>query len=332
MDRRAIVIARQDKDALLVEVLDSGEVLVQGLAAGRLEGFRFHPDPSLREEARGLLAAANRGLRSGIREQVRACEDAPDSAFGLSPEGRIVWRGGALGRLLPGDSAASPLVEALPSDLLDPSLREAVRRRLAAFVGRLLERFLGPLLALRDARLQGAARGLAFTLIEGLGTTPRRGVAELLRALTPEDRRQLSRLGVTLGRHGAFLAALLRPEVIRLRVSLAASRQGLPKGALPDGAPSLPAEAGGSPFHEACGYLLMGPRLLRADVLHRLSAEMTRAASAGAFRPDPSALARLACPSEDVGGVLRALGYIERGGGFFAAGRRDSRGGQVRRA
>jgi hypothetical protein len=73
----------------------------------------------------------------------------------------------------------------------------------------------------------------------------------------------------------------------------------------------------------------MGPRLLRADVLHRFSAEMSRAASAGAFRPDPSALIRLACPSEDVGGVLRALGYVERGGGFFSAGRR---GGQARRA
>jgi len=332
VDRRAIVIARQDKGALLVEVLDSGEVLVQGLAAGRLEGFRFHPDPSLREEARALLAAANRGLRSGIREQVRACEDAPDSAFGLSPEGRIVWRGGALGRLLPGDSAASPLVEALPSELLDPSLRETVRRRLAAFVERLLECSLGPLLALRHAPLQGTARGLAFTLIEGLGTAPRRDVAELLRALTPEERRQLSRLGVTLGRHGAFMAALLRPEVVRLRVSLAASRHALPTGPLPDGAPSLPASTAATDFHAACGYLAVGPRLMRADVLHRFSAEIARAASAGAFRPDPGSVARLGCPSEDVADVLRALGYVERGGGYFSAGRREGRRGQARRA
>jgi ATP-dependent RNA helicase SUPV3L1/SUV3 len=307
-------------------------VLVQGLAAGRLEGFRFRPQAALREEARGLLAAANRGLRAGIREQVRACEAAPDSAFGLSPEGRIGWRGGTVGRLLPGDSAASPVVEALPSELLDPTLRESVRRRLAAFVERLLERGLHPLLALREAPLLGAARGLAFSLIEGLGTAPRREVGELQRSLAPEDRRRLSRLGVTLGRQSAFLATLLRPEVIRLRVSLAAARHGLPQGPLPDGAPSLPAPAGGSPFYTACGYLAVGPRLLRADVLQRFAVEVSRATSRGPFRPEPAAVARLGSPPEDVPGVLRALGYVERGGGLFSYARGEGRRAQARRA
>jgi ATP-dependent RNA helicase SUPV3L1/SUV3 len=332
VDRRAAVIARQDTRALLVEVDEAGTVLVQGLEAGRLEGLRFRPEPSLREEVPGLLAAANRGLRASMRERVAAFEEAPDAAFGLSREGQILWRGAAVGRLQAGDSALAPQVEALSSELLDPPQREAVRRRLSLFVEATLARGLRSLRALREAPLSGAARGLAFTLVEGLGTVPRRAVAEQVRALTPADRRQLSRLGVTFGRQGVFMAASLRPEATRLRVALAAARHGVPKGPLPDGGPSLPAPSSGDAYYLACGYLPAGPRLVRADTLHRFAAEMARRAAGGPFRPDPASAGRLGCPPEEVAGVLRALGYVERGGGFFSLSRHDGRGGARSRA
>jgi ATP-dependent RNA helicase SUPV3L1/SUV3 len=189
-----------------------------------------------------------------------------------------------------------------------------------------VERGLRPLLALREAPLQGAARGLAFTLVEGLGTVPRRAVSAQVRALATGDRRQLSRLGVTFGRQGVFLAALLRPEAIRVRVVLAGARYGAPKGPLPDGGPSRPASSLGDAFEAACGYLPAGPRLIRADLLDRFAADMARAAAGGPFRPDPASAGRLGCPLEEVAGVLRALGYVERGGGFFSVRQRERRG------
>ena len=254
VDRRATLIARHDKGALLVEVDENDEVLVQGLLAGRLEGFRFRPEPSLREEVPGLLAAANRGLRAAARERVRACEDAPDSAFSLSPEGRVLWKGAEVGRLGAGDSSISPLLEPLTSELLDPPLREQVRRRLQGFLDAEMRRALGPLLDLRNASLGGVARGVAFALVEGLGSVSRAAVADLVQSLGPDTRRDLSRLGLTLGRHTLYLNALLRPEAMRLRVALAAARFGLPKGPLPDASPSLPAALGSA-------ALLRGVRL-----------------------------------------------------------------------
>jgi ATP-dependent RNA helicase SUPV3L1/SUV3 len=331
VDRRATLIARENPEALLVEVEEAGEVLVQGLPAGRLEAFRFRPDPSLREEARGLLAAANRGLRTSMPERVRAFEEAPDAALGLSRDGQLLWRGAAVGRLQPGESILSPQVEALASDLLAPPQREAVRKRLLLFLAGVVKRSLGPLVALGDAPLQGAARGLAFALVEGLGSVPRRAVAEQLRALTRDDRSRLSGLGVTFGRLGIFLAALLRPEALRVRVALAVTRHGPPQGPLPEAGPSLVLSPGAD-FYAACGYLPAGPRLVRADVLDRFAVEMARAAGRGPFRPDPRAAERLGCPPEEVAGVLRALGFVERGGGFFSAGRMEGGGGRARRA
>jgi len=334
VDRRATLIARHEKGSLLVEVDENEDVLVQGLLAGRLEGFRFRPDPSLREEARGLLAAANRGLRAAARDRVRACEDSPDSAFSLSPEGRVLWKGAEVGRLAAGDSSIAPLLEPLTSELLDPRLREQVRRRLQAFLDGELRLGLGPLLALRDAALGGVARGVAFALVEGLGSVSRAVVADLVESMGADGRRDLSRLGLTLGRHTLYLNALLRPDAMRLRVPLAVARHGLPKGPLPDASPSLSAPGAGAAFYGACGYELVGPRFIRADVLDRFGAEARRESGRGPFRPNPASASALGCPPGDVVLVLRALGYVERGGGFFSAGREpgERRRGQARRA
>ena len=175
---------------------------------------------------------------------------------------------------------------------------------------------------------------MAFALVEGLGSVSRSAVADLVDALGSDSRRQLSRLGLTLGRHTLYLSALFRPEAMRLRVALAVARHGLPKGPLPEADPSLPAQGESAAFYGACGYEAVGPRLLRADVLDRFAAQTRSAAGRGPFRPDPRSAAALGCPPGDVAGVLRALGYVERGGGFFSAGReRSERGrGQARGA
>ena len=220
VDRRSAVIARADPDGLLAEVSEDGEVAVQGLSAGRLEGFRFHPEPDLRDGARGLLAAANRALREGIGERVRLLAAEPDSAFRLTDEGYVLWREARVARLARGDDALHPRVEALPSELLDPPLRETVRKRLGAWIENHLRSTQSPLFALRDAPLAGTARGLAFVLTESLGCLPRRAVAELVAGLTPAERHGLARLGVRLGRWTVSLPALQDGHSERLRALL----------------------------------------------------------------------------------------------------------------
>ena len=327
VDRRATVSRARIRTRCSSRCDDAGEVLRAGPRRGPSRGLPLRSRPALRDEARGLLAAANRALRAHMGERVRACEEAPDSAFspfarGPDPLARL--------RRRPSASRATrrlaPQVEALPSDLLAPSLREAVRRRLLAFAFAKVRGTLGALVRLSEAPLQGPARGIAFNLVEGLGTVARRSVAEQVRGLAGGDRRELSRLGITFSRAGVFLPSCLRPDAIRTRAALASIRLGPPAGPWPDGGPSLAAPSAASAFYTACGYLLAGPRYVRADVLAAFVSAMERAAASGPFRPDPGSAARLGCPNEEVPAVLRAVGFVERGGGFFAAGRNEGRG------
>ena len=317
VDRHGTVIARHDPSELVSSVGADGEVLVQGLRAGVLEGFRFRPDREVRESSRGLLAAANRALRDLVRDRVEALEREEDPGFALGPGAELLWHGAGVARLVAGESPLAPQVEVLASDLLDPPLRERARRRLAAWLDAHLRSALGPLFALRDGAPAGAARGLAFALAEGLGAVPRRTVSRQVGALTPDDRRDLGRFGVTTGRLAVFLRSLLQPEAMRLRARLFWIHAGRPAEAGPDGPPSVPHDARQPPaFYLACGYFPAGPRAVRLDRMEHAAAVASRLSRAGLFAPPRELPSILGCRPDEVPAVLAAIGYREREGRF----------------
>jgi ATP-dependent RNA helicase SUPV3L1/SUV3 len=320
VDRPATILLRYDPAELITVVTDGGEVLVQGLRAGTVEGFRFRPDPALREGSKGLLAAANRTLRTVIRDRVKALAEDADDAVALLASGVLAWRGASVARLAAGDATLAPQVEVFASDLLDGPLREQVRRRLASWLERHVRALLAPLFVLRDEAPPGTARGLAFALGESLGTLARRSVAAQVAALTPDERRALARLGVTLGRLSVFLPALLRPDILRLRARLFVVRHGGPSAPAPDGIPSVPVDPSlPSAFYAACGYERVGPRAIRVDRLDRVVASLARLARGGPFPMPPETAKLLGVPPNEIASVLAALGYVERGGRFTAS-------------
>ncbi len=323
VERGAAVVSRISPEGAVVEVAADGEVRVQGLAVGRLLGFRFEPDPGL-SEARGLRAVANRALRAHMGERVRSFAEEPDSTLALGAEGHVLWRGAPVGRLLAGDGPLSPRVEPLPSDLLDPALRERVRRRLAAWVDGALRARL-PSLAPEEhaAELSPPLRGLLFAWRAGLGTVARREVSSQLAALTPADRRELSRRGISLGRLAIFAPVLLRPDAVRLRALLWSVHRDAGSVPLLAGAPSVRIDPRvPSAFYVACGYVPAGPRAVRADRAERLAAEARKRNREG----KPVEVAQLAamagCPAEDVEAILAALGFVRDRGGVFREGAR----------
>jgi ATP-dependent RNA helicase SUPV3L1/SUV3 len=321
VDRRSAFLVKQlaaDKE-LLASVSHSGEVKVEGHYVGKLHGFRFVPDAlAAGDEARMLLAAANRVLRGEIAARAKRLAAAPDGEFALTPESGVIWRGGPVGRLLPGDAALSPRVEALPGDFLDGDLRETVRRRLAAFVRDRVRQALRPLFRACEAELGGAARGLAFQLGEALGSVSAAEVAPQRAALDKGDRRALARLGVRLGTESVYLEALLKPRAAAMRALLWAARNGVTVPAVPAGVaqprdPGVPDAA-----YAAMGYSVLGPQVLRLDRVERLAALARRQARQGPFSATPALAAAAGCSVAALGAILPALGYraaLARDGG-----------------
>jgi ATP-dependent RNA helicase SUPV3L1/SUV3 len=348
VDRRAAVLAKRLRQgsALIGALRKNGDVLVEGEHVGRLKGFQFVLDASVDKDAeRPVLAAARQALRREIPKRLGLLESDDNGSFLLS-DGRLLWRGAPLAKLQAGDNLLSPGIEILPSEFLDGPAQARVRRRLTQWLESHLRNRLAPLFALREAPLQGAARGLAFQVVERLGLCPRRFCAAQVGALSKADRAELKKCGVAVGSESCFLQGLARDRDGSLRATLwclyhgeafermdvskavsARPRGGqasffpLPKG-WPDG------------LCYALGYLPMRVKgrqtlALRADHLEAVAGQARRLAAQGAFPVGPSLSRRFGGKAEDAESVLLALGYRrgedENGAASFRRVRRKPR-------
>ncbi|HLJ65095.1 MAG TPA: helicase-related protein [Stellaceae bacterium] len=312
VDRRGAFLVKQlaGDQELLASVSHHGTVAVEGHVVGRLEGFRFIPDGDPQDAAtRSLVVCANRVLRGETVARVKVLEEAENAEFALGDDGFIRWRQGMVGRLLSGESALQPRLEALPGDFLEGELRESVRRRLIRYLRDHIRASLAPLFHVLEAELTGAARGLAFQLVEGLGSLPKAAVSAQVSALDRSDRRTLGKLGVRLGCQSVYLDSVLDPVSVRLRGILWGVKAGaaLPPAPTRIVEPALTGVAGEA--YAAMGYLRLGPRIMRVDRAERLAAMARGLARHGPFAATP-ALAHLAMsPIEDLALMLPALGF-----------------------
>ena len=334
VDRRAAALGRlKDRSVLAAAVTGDGEVTVEGQLVGRLDGFRFTPDAAdTAEGRRAVLAAANRALRAELAGRVARLASDGDDAFALHDDATIAWRGARVARLRRGGGVLAPQIQVTPGERLSAAERERVRHRLVRWLEAVLRAGLGPLFAIRDAELSGPARGLAFQLVESLGSFPRRATRGLTAGLTPADRRAFRRLGVRIGTESIFVPILVKPRAARLRALLWTVHRGKP--ARPPPAPGLRAVAPDSAveaaFYDACGYRVVGGRAIRVDVLDRLAGRLARAGRNGPFALSPDILSGVGLPLDRLAPVLRALGYEEAGSGrpgeYVRARRRNGRG------
>ncbi|WP_205215783.1 helicase-related protein [Azospirillum brasilense] len=315
IDRRSATLARTLKDGrdLIGGVRADGEVVVEGHPVGRLEGFRFVPDaPERSEEAKSLLTAARRALREEVASRLRAFEQEPDDVFALGPDGVLTADGLPVARLGPGPSVLTPAVLPFDEGLLDQGQLDRVRVRLERWLKDRVAARLRPLLALRDADdLTGAARGLAFQLVENMGALPRAPVAPMVEGLEKADRKALSRHGVRLGVSHLYLTALAKPGAVELRGLLWAvkHRLPLPVPIPPPGRVSVEATGAPPAFWEAIGYPAAGPRALRVDMLDRLETELLTAAKENRAVTEPALAQMIGAKPDELGAVMKGLGY-----------------------
>ncbi len=332
VDRRHALLTRHLSSGhdLASAVTAAGEVLVEGHVVGRLEGFRFVPEAaSGAEAARSLMASARRALAREMPARLRRLELAADDAFRLDADGAILWDGAPVARLARGDHPLSPRLEVVAGELEDGPSRERQRRRLAQWLERSLRQRLQPLWRAREAALAGAARGLVFQLVAGLGVLPRAAVAAQVAALTAGDRRALARLGVHVGRESIWLPGYGKPGVGALKRLLWAAHAGQP---VPPGGRERRLSYRPDPgVPEACclaaGYRLVAGLAIRVDALERLSQAASLLARQGPFAPTEALAASIGCGAEDLAPVLQAIGLrrrAARGQITFTAGRRGS--------
>ncbi len=321
VDRRTSVLLRRlkQKEALLAEVNDKGEVTVEGEFVGRLEGFRFIPDKAAQgTEAKALKSASLQALAPQFHLRADRFYNAPDTEIDFTYQGGLMWGEYAVGKLVAGAEPLKPVVEVFVDEAAGPDVEQKVQRRLQHFIDRKVAALFEPLLNLsRDEELSGLAKGFAFRMVEALGVLPRAQVAQEVKDLDQDARGALRKHGIRFGQFTIFMPLLLKPAPTRLRLVLWALSSGLQEfpEAPPPGLVTVPvAKDAPQGYDTMCGYRDAGERSIRIDMLERL-ADMLRAEdSRGGFEAKPDMLSITGMTLEQFADLMQGLGYkAERG-------------------
>ena len=339
VDKRAAHLSRKLKEqvSLSASVKLDGTVLVEGEEVGRLDGFTFTPDISDSEEKAMILAAARKGLPEEIERRVRAVLASADEAFKLQENGAIHWREAPLAKLLKSDNPYAPRIVMADAELVTTDQMARMSARIEAFIKDHVAHVLAPLLALENPvvphpkteeasaeapeapaapaaeipPLSGTAKGIAYQLFEAFGTLPTARVGGQLRDLSETDKPQLARLGIRMGVESLYMAEMLKPASIKLRAVLwSVHNSSFPEGGPPpEGRVSINAVDGvADDYWLITGYRRLGTKVMRVDMVERVSALVRAAARAGQFKMTDDMLSLAGVSRDEMKAMILDLG------------------------
>jgi ATP-dependent RNA helicase SUPV3L1/SUV3 len=313
IDRRTSALMRglNLREELLAGVGGDGAVTVEGQYVGSLRGVTFDPVRGASAlEDKALRAAAQRAVAPEIARRLGKLAAEPDEAFAVQPDGLVLWRGEAAGKV-DNDRPFAPRVRLL-GELGPESARERAARRLEAYLAAEAGRRLTPLkrleAAIAEGRIKGLARGLAYRLAEAGGVIARSAVEAEARALSQAERRALKSLGVRFGAFALFLPGLLDARARDFSSAFCSE----PRDWRPpiNQVSPLPAPAPTAKALAFRGLMAVGGLAVPVEQLERLDA-LLRAASRqgqGALLSD-QAIEELGWTAKEAAAVLRGLGF-----------------------
>lgn len=326
---------RLRENAMLeAEISVNGDVFVEGHHVGQLAGFRFTPAQGMDgPDGKAVESAAMKALALEFEARAARLHAAGNNDLAMDSRGLVRWLGEPVARLAASENIMRPRVILLADEQLTGNARDHVSARIERFVNHHITTVLKPLDDLSRAEdLQGLARGLAFQLVENLGSLFRRDVADDIKTLDQEARASIRRYGVRFGAYHIFIPALLKPAPAELITLLWALRNdGLEK---PGYGELIPVLAAGRTsvvtdpgfertFYKLAGFRFLGKRAVRIDILERL-ADLIRPLlqwkPGAAQRPDgaydgrrfiatTAMLSILGATPDDMEEILKGLGY-----------------------
>lgn len=339
VDRRtsALMKGMRDKDELTADIADDGAITVENHFVGKLKGFRFTLDSAgdgIHEKA--TRQAAMQVVTRELGMRARRVAAAQNDAFKLARNGSIIWRDDEIAKLEPAEDPLQPSVTLVADETMSESDREKVQARIKTWVDDMIADKLKPLVEIsKSAELQGLARGIAFQLKEGLGALKRETVADDINALDQAARAELRKYGLRFGAFNIFFPIMLKPAPADLAATLWLLKHPRENNIVPQlprpGLTSVVVDpATPEALYRAHGFHVCGPRAIRLDILERLAdlirpllawrsgpgkADMPPKGSTGdgGFRATDDMMSILGCSAEELGEVLKALGFrLER--------------------
>ena len=316
IDKRISVLSRSLKQdiGLGTEIKNENEVIIDGQYIGRLNGMKLDLDlksGSLKTDIKSLKKAARRGIAPELMRRVNKIIKSED--FKLNDDHKIYWMNNPIAYISRGKNYLNPNLELLVDEAIDLESKERLKIYLEKKLYEIISSELSNLVNLSKLKFKNNyVRALCYQLFESNGVIKRETVHQMVKNISKEDRSNLRKAGVKIGRYHIFLPRMLKPSAVDLRVKLwklyfpEDQKYIIPKSSLN----FLKDETNkNNKFLLICGFENFNKFYIRVDILERLFLKIIENSKDGTFKIDSEMINLIGCSKENFFKLLELMDY-----------------------
>jgi ATP-dependent RNA helicase SUPV3L1/SUV3 len=217
-----------------------------------------------------------------------------------------------IAHIIKGKDYLNPRLEVMVDEAMDLESKERLRINLEKKLNNLILSELSDLVDLSKSKFKNNyVRALCFQLFENNGVIKREEIQKMIKSLTKDDRLNLRKAGIKIGRYHIFLPKMLKPNAVDLRVKLwklyfaENNKYIIPKSGLN----FLKDEIKNNKFLLICGFENFGKFYVRVDILERLFLKIIENTKGNTFKIDSDMINLIGCSKENFFKLLELMDY-----------------------
>jgi len=316
VDRRISILSRSLKQdiSLATEIKNENEVIIDGQYMGRLNGMKLELDlrsGSLKTDIKSLKKAARQAIAPELMRRVNKI--IKSNNFQLNDDHKIYWMDNPIAYISKGKDYLNPKLELLVDEAIDSESKEKLKIYLEKKLYELILTELSDLVNLSKGKFKNNyVRALCYQLFENNGVVKRETIQKTIKNISKENRPNLRKAGIKIGRYHIFLPKMLKPSAVELRIKLwklffpQDRNYTIPKYGLN----FLKNETKkNNKFLLICGFENFDKFYIRVDILERLFLKIIENSKNGMFKIDSDMINLIGCSKENFFKLLELMHY-----------------------
>ena len=320
IDRRISILSKHLKqDAKLeTKISEKDEVIIDKQFIGTIKGLRLNLDFSstaLQTDIKSIKKAARQGVAEELKKRINNIikENIESAALQLKEDFKIFWKENPIATIIPGKDYLNPKIKLLIDDSLDVDEQTELKNYLEKWIDKEKNLHLNDLIKTSKINLENSyARALCFRLFENHGVLKRLDAEDLLKSLDKEQRANIKKIGIKIGRYHIYQPLMIKPKAVNLKIILwnCFNNKTLREKCPTFGLNFLKNfETKNKEFLLICGFETFENYIVRVDMLEKLFIKILSSTNNNQFSISSEMLNLLGCGKEDFEKLLKLMNY-----------------------
>jgi len=315
IDKKISILSRGLKqDAVFkTEISLENKVLIDSQLVGELKGLKFNIEltsGTLDTDIKSIRKAARRGINEELIKRVQIIID--EKKLSLEDDNKIYWKNNPIARIKKGNDYLSPDIEVITDDALPSDSKKDLEVFLKSWLNDYINSELGDLINLSKINFKSQyLRALIFQIYENNGILKRRNVENTVKLISKDERKELWKMGIKLGRYHIYLPKMLKPKAVKLRITLwklfnkISSSDKIPQSGLN----FLIDKKFNKKFLLLCGFESFKDFFVRVDILEKLFMSILNKTNNRKFKVSSEMMNLLGCSKENFYKLMELMNY-----------------------